>query len=76
MDMLKAVTEEGPEGKAFKIFFKYPEYVMNIMTTWMTLEDLDRADTRWEYKGQMVSPSPGFSSVAGHLDCTSATTTR
>ena len=52
MDMLEAITEEGPEGKAFKIFcFKEPEYVMKIMATWMTLEELDGADTRREYKG-------------------------
>ena len=48
VDMLEAITEEGPEGKAFKIFFKEPEYVMKIMATWMTLEELDRADTRRE----------------------------
>ena len=52
MDILVAITEEGPEEKAFKIFcFKEPEYVMNIMVTWMTLEDLDGADNRQEYKG-------------------------
>ena len=51
--MLEAITEEGPEVKAFKIFcFKEPEYVMNIMATWMTLEELDGADTRREYKGR------------------------
>ena len=45
--MLEAITEEGPEGKAFKIFcFREPKYVMMIMATWMTLEELDRADTR------------------------------
>ena len=38
VDMLKAITEEGPEGKALKIFcFKEPDYVMKIMATWMTL---------------------------------------
>ena len=47
--MLKAITEEGTEGKAFKIFcLKEPEYVMKIMATWMTLEELDGADTRQE----------------------------
>ena len=39
VDMLEAITEEGPEGKAFKIFcFKESDYVMKIMATWMTLE--------------------------------------
>ena len=39
VDMLEAITEEGPEGNAFNIFcFKEPEYVMKIMSTWMTLE--------------------------------------
>ena len=53
MDMLEAITEEGTEGKAFNIFcFKDPEYVMKIMATWMTLEELDGADTRREYKGR------------------------
>ena len=53
VDMLEAITEEGPEGKAFKIFyFKELEYVMKIMATWMTLEELDGADTRREYKGR------------------------
>ena len=47
--MLKATTEEGTEGKAFNIFcFKEPEYVIKIMATWMTLEELDGADTRKE----------------------------
>ena len=51
--MLEAITEEDPEGKIFKIFcFKEPEYVMKIMATWMTLEELDRADNRREYKGR------------------------
>ena len=49
MDMLEAITEEGTEGKAFKMFcFKEPEYVMKIMDTWMKLEELDGADTRRE----------------------------
>ena len=49
VDMLEAITEEGPEGKAFKIFcFKDLEYVMKIMATCMTLEDLDGAYTRRE----------------------------
>ena len=49
VDMLEAITEEGPKGKAFKIFwFKDPEYVMKIMATWMTLEELDGENTRQE----------------------------
>ena len=53
VDMLEAITEEVTEGKAFNIFcFKDPEYVMKIMATWMTLEELDGADTRREYKGR------------------------
>ena len=52
VDMFGDITEEGPEGKAFNVFcFKEPEYVMKIMATWMTLEELDGADTRREYKG-------------------------
>ena len=53
VDMLEAITEEGPEGKAFKIFcFKEPAYVMKIMAKWMTLEEWYGADTRQEYKGR------------------------
>ena len=53
MYMLEAITEEVPESKAFKIFCsKESEYVMKIMATWMTLEELDGADTRREYKGR------------------------
>ena len=34
VDMLEAINEEGPEGKAFEIFyFKEPEYVMKVMAT-------------------------------------------
>ena len=47
VDMFEAITEEGYDGKAFRIFcFKEPEYVMKIMATWMTLEELVGADTR------------------------------
>ena len=47
LDMLEAITEDGPEGKEYTIFcFKEPEYTMNIMATSMTLKELDRADTR------------------------------
>ena len=54
VDMLEAITEDGPEGKAFNIFFffKEPEYFMKIMATWTTLEELDGTDTRQEYKGR------------------------
>ena len=51
LDMLEVITEESPEGKALNIFcFKEPEYVMNIMANWMTLEELNGAGTRQEYK--------------------------
>ena len=51
VDILDAITEEGPEVNSFKIScFNELEYVMNIMATWMTLEELDGADTRREYK--------------------------
>ena len=45
--MLKAITEDCLDGKAFNIFcFKETEYAMKIMATRMTFEELDRADTR------------------------------
>ena len=53
VDMLEVITEEGPQGKEFNIFyFKEAEYVINIMATWTTLEELRGADTRQEYKGR------------------------
>jgi hypothetical protein len=49
VDMLEAKTEEG---KPFRIYcFKEPDYVMKIMATWMTLDELEDAPTRREYKG-------------------------
>ena len=51
--ILESITEDDPEGKAFNIFcFKESEYVVNIMATWMTFEELGGADTRREYKGR------------------------
>ena len=53
MNILESITEDGPECKALNIFcFKEPEHVMKIMGTWMALEELDREDTRHEYKGR------------------------
>ena len=47
MDILEAITEDGPKDKALNIFFfKEPEYAMKIIATCMTLEELDGADTR------------------------------
>jgi hypothetical protein len=55
-DMLETTTEEG---KPFKIFcFKEPDYVMKIMASWMTLNELEGAQTKRDYKdasGRMVS---------------------
>jgi hypothetical protein len=49
--MLDAMTEAGPDGKPFRIFcFKEPDYVMKIMASWMTLEELEGANTRRDYK--------------------------
>ena len=51
--MLEAITEDGTEGKAFNmVCLKETEYVMKIIATWMTLKELDGADTRWGYKGR------------------------
>ena len=53
--MLEAITEDVTEGKAFNIFcFREPEYVMKVISTCMTLKELDGADTRRKYKGQDV----------------------
>ena len=49
VDMVMAATEEG---KPFKIFcFKEPDYVMKIMASWMTLDELEGANTKRVYKG-------------------------
>jgi hypothetical protein len=53
VDMVEVMTEEGPQGKPFKIFcFKEPDYVMKIMATWMTLDELPEANTRRDYIGR------------------------
>ena len=50
VDMLEAATEDG---KPFLIFcFKYPNYVMKIMISWMTLDELEGANTKRNYKGR------------------------
>ena len=42
--MIEAITEDN---NLFKIFcMKYPDYVMKIMASWMTLDVLDGASTR------------------------------
>ena len=50
VDMLEASTEDG---KPFRVFFlKYPEYVMKVMASWMTLDDMKGGKTRCNYKGR------------------------
>ena len=40
-------------GKPFHIFyFKYPDYMINIMSPWLTLDELEGANTRRDYKGR------------------------
>ena len=47
------MTEEGPEGNPLRIFcFKEPEDVSKTMASRITLEDLEGAYTRNEYKGR------------------------
>ena len=49
VEMIMAANEEG---KPFKIFcFKEPDYVMNIMASWMTLDELEGANSKRVYKG-------------------------
>ena len=51
--MLEIMTEEGPEGNPLRIFcFKEPEDVSKTMASRITLEDLEGAYTRNEYKGR------------------------
>ena len=53
VDVLEAMKEEGPEVKPFRIFcFKEPKYLMKIMASWMTLEELEGADKIFNYKGR------------------------
>ena len=50
VDMLEAATEDS---KPFRIFyFKEPDYVMNIMASWMTLDELEGGNTKRNYKGR------------------------
>ena len=52
VDMLDSMIEEGPEGKLFMIIvLKETEYIMKTMYSWTTLEELEGADTRRDYKG-------------------------
>ena len=45
--MIEARTEDS---KLFKIFFmKYPDYVMNIMEGWMSLDELEGEKTRRDF---------------------------
>ena len=48
--MLEAATEYS---RPYHIFcFKETDYVMKIMASWMTLDDLDGANTKHNYKGR------------------------
>ena len=72
--MLEAATEDG---KSFSIFFfKEPDYMMNIMASWMTLDELEGADTKHNYKGRDGESLVKLSNIGSHLDCTFATVIR
>ena len=48
--MLYVATEDG---KKFRILcFKEPDYVMNIMASYMTLDELEGSNTKRNYKGR------------------------
>ena len=48
--MLGAATEVGKTLCIF--FFKDPDYVMNIMSSWMTLDELEGFNMKRNYKGR------------------------
>ena len=50
VDTLEAATEDG---KPFCIFcFKETDYTMNIMASWMALDELEGANMKRKYKGR------------------------
>lgn len=56
--MLQTKTEEG---KPFKIFcMKEPDYVMKVMASWMTLNELEGARTKRDWKENGVNKSKTF----------------
>ena len=48
-DMVMAATEEGEPLGIF--CFKEPDYVMKIMASWMTMDELEGENTKRVYKG-------------------------
>ena len=72
--MLEADTEYG---KTYCIFcFKETEYVMNMMEYWMTLNDLEAANTKCNYKCRYCESIVKKSNIGSHLDCTFTTVNR
>ena len=64
--MLEASTEDV---KTFRIFcFKHSEYVTKIMELWMTLDDLEGANTKRNYKGRDGESLVKNSNTRSHLD--------
>ena len=50
VEMWEAATEYGKPLNIF--FFKEPDYTMEIMPSWMNLDDLEGANTKHNYKGK------------------------
>ena len=45
--MLEAATEYGNPVHIF--LFKYPRYLMNILESWMTLDNMEGVNTKHKY---------------------------
>ena len=64
--MLESATEYG---KPFPIFcFKYPDYVINIMSSWMNLGEMEGDNTKHNYKGRDGESLVKNSNTSSHLD--------
>ena len=66
IDMLEAATEYGNPVHIF--LFKYPRYLMNILESWMTLDNMEGVNTKHKYKGRDGESLVKFSNIGSHLD--------
>ena len=64
--MLEAATEYGNPVHIF--LFKYPRYLMNILESWMTLDNMEGVNTKHKYKGRDGESLVKFSNIGSHLD--------
>ena len=69
--MLDAAKENGKT--LCILFFKEPDYVMSIMALLMTLDDLEGANKKHNYKVRDGESLVKYSNISSLLGCTLAT---